>query len=556
MQWFQNLPIARKLAIAFTVTSAMTIALGVFTLARLHASNDDLVEISEEWMPGVQYLAEMRAHLGEYRLFEISQIAAQGKPDLIADYDRRLAATRTQIEAEEGAYAAIPGASAEELALYDKVKAARTRYFGDHTRIVAAIGAGDFAGAQRLSDQDAQAARRDLFAALKGLSAYNVRQLALTTAQAKASYRRTLIATYATLAALVLVAIGLGWLVTRAITTPMRRATQAARAIADGRLDDPIEARTTDEPGQLLTSMKHMQDRLQAVLAAQRVLSERHDAGQISYRMDESLFPGDYARLVRDTNRLVGEHIDTKMRTVALMQRYAVGDLSESMPPLPGEKQQISDTMATVQRNLGAINAEVKRLAGAAAAGDFSVRGDAAGFEYDFRAMIEDLNQLMATADTNLAALSQLLRAIADGDLTQRMDGQFHGVFATMRDDANATVRQLADIVARIQRASASIDGAANEIAVGNQDLSRRTEQQAASLEETAASMEELTSTVRQNAEHARQANALAQAAADIAGQGGAVVRQVVDTMAGIESSSRQIGEIISVIDGIAFQTN
>ncbi|MEE7567136.1 methyl-accepting chemotaxis protein, partial [Xanthomonas sp. Kuri4-3] len=216
--------------------------------------------------------------------------------------------------------------------------------------------------------------------------------------------------------------------------------------------------------------------------------------GQISYRMDESLFPGDYARLVRDTNRLVGEHIDTKMRTVALMQRYAVGDLSESMPPLPGEKQQISDTMATVQRNLGAINAEVKRLAGAAAAGDFSVRGDAAGFEYDFRAMIEDLNQLMATADTNLAALSQLLRAIADGDLTQRMDGQFHGVFATMRDDANATVRQLADIVARIQRASASIDGAANEIAVGNQDLSRRTEQQAASLEETAASMEELTS--------------------------------------------------------------
>ncbi|MGQ3469436.1 methyl-accepting chemotaxis protein, partial [Xanthomonas campestris] len=142
------------------------------------------------------------------------------------------------------------------------------------------------------------------------------------------------------------------------------------------------------------------------------------------------------------------------------------------------------------------------------------------------------------------------------GDLTARMCGEFRGVFAQMRDVANATATQLAEIVGSIKTSAASIKGAASEIAAGNQDLSQRTEQQAANLEETAASMEELTSTVMQNAEGARQANQLAIGAASVAAQGGDVVAKVVETMAGIEASSKKIADIISVIDGIAFQTN
>jgi len=122
------------------------------------------------------------------------------------------------------------------------------------------------------------------------------------------------------------------------------------------------------------------------------------------------------------------------------------------------------------------------------------------------------LNRLMETTDGNLSEVSTLLQAIARGDLTARMEGDFHGVFGRMRDDANATVAQLTSIVGRIQNSASSINLAASEIATGNSDLSRRTEQQAANLEETPASMEEPTSTVRQNAEHARQANQLADA--------------------------------------------
>ncbi len=170
--------------------------------------------------------------------------------------------------------------------------------------------------------------------------------------------------------------------------------------------------------------------------------------------------------------------------------------------------------------------------------------------------MVDSLNTLMSTADGNLQSLSSLLQSIAAGDLTARMSGEFRGVFAEMRNDANATATQLAEIVGSIKTSAISIKGAASEIAAGNQDLSQRTEQQAANLEETAASMEELTSTVKQNAEGARQANQLAIGAATVAAQGGEVVSKVVETMSGIEASSKKIADIISVIDGIAFQTN
>ncbi len=170
--------------------------------------------------------------------------------------------------------------------------------------------------------------------------------------------------------------------------------------------------------------------------------------------------------------------------------------------------------------------------------------------------MINDLNALMDVSDRNLGKRSELLASLAEGDLTARLDGQYHGVFAHMRDDANTTVTQLAGIVGRIQQAASAITGSASEIAAGNNDLSQRTGQQAANLEETAASMEERTSTVKQHAESARQANQLAIGAASVASQRGHVVSQVVDTMSGIQTSSKKIAEIISVIDGIAFQSN
>ncbi|NHF68258.1 methyl-accepting chemotaxis protein [Xanthomonas hortorum] len=191
-----------------------------------------------------------------------------------------------------------------------------------------------------------------------------------------------------------------------------------------------------------------------------------------------------------------------------------------------------------------------------AAAGDLSKRIDSVGKQGFFLQLAQQLNALLDANAGSIAEVSRLLSALAEGDLSARMHGNFQGVFASMRDDANSTAEQLAQVIGHIQQAAGSIHTASSEIAAGNNDLSQRTEQQAANLEETAASMEELTSTVKQNAESARQANQLAIGAAGVASQGGAVVANVVTTMSAIAVSSKKIAEIISVIDGIAFQTN
>ncbi|AVQ07301.1 TPA: HAMP domain-containing protein [Xanthomonas vasicola pv. zeae] len=355
--------------------------------------------------------------------------------------------------------------------------------------------------------------------------------------------------------AVILVSSLLAWLITRSLTQPLNRATRAAEAIAEGRLDSDVHTTATDEPGRLLSAMAKMQAQLQRFSSETTLMIELHADKDMAHRMPQD-FPGVYGDLSTGINTMMFEHLDAIVDAIAVLNEYAHGDLRRDARRLPGSRAVLHQSMDAAKASLLAINTEIKRLASAAAAGDFSARGDAQRFEHDFLRMVQDLNAMMEVSDTSLSKLSALLQSIAAGDLTARMSGNFHGVFATMRDDANATTEQLTRIVARIQSAATNISAATGEIAAGNQDLSQRTEQQAANLEETAASMEELTSTVKQNAESARQANQLAIGAAKVASQGGEIVSKVVGTMSGIEASSKKIADIISVIDGIAFQTN
>jgi methyl-accepting chemotaxis protein len=161
------------------------------------------------------------------------------------------------------------------------------------------------------------------------------------------------------------------------------------------------------------------------------------------------------------------------------------------------------------------------------------------------RAIMRPLDQLLVHFD-----------AMARGDLSTRVVVDRHDEMGTLLHGFADMQAKLASTVRNVRDSSELIASASSEIAAGNLNLSSRTEEQASSLEETASSLEELTSTVRNNADNARQANQLATSASEVAVRGGAIVSQVVDTMGNINDSSRRIVDIITVIDGIAFQTN
>ena len=160
------------------------------------------------------------------------------------------------------------------------------------------------------------------------------------------------------------------------------------------------------------------------------------------------------------------------------------------------------------------------------------------------------------TVEAILRETSTVMTGVAEGRLTQRIDGEYEGEFAALKSAVNDSVAQLRNIVGKINEGAGSINAAAREVAKGNVELSARTEEQASSLEETAASMEEMTATVQKNAENAQEATRLASTARDLASVGGTVVSRAVAAMAEINQASRKIADIIGVIDEIAFQTN
>ena len=343
-------------------------------------------------------------------------------------------------------------------------------------------------------------------------------------------------------------------------TRGTRKALQSigtgARALAAGQFSERIHVDTRDELNDIGRGMEDAAAALRKFSQAQQTLFEQQQAGDLDSRIDAENFPGAFGVMAEQVNTLVASFIDETLHIIEVIGDYGRGDLSRDVNRMPGKKAEAIKSVDAVKASLLAVNGEIKTLVDAAVAGDFSRRGDANSFEFVYRELVERLNQLMATSQNGLTEVGNLLSAVADGDLSRRIEVKLPGQFGQLAADANRTVDGLAQIVGNIRQTSDGINAAAGEIAAGNSDLSMRTEQQAASLEETASSMEELTSTVKQNADNARQANQLAQGAAGVAAQGGEVVQQVVATMSAIEASSKKISDIISVIDGIAFQTN
>lgn len=166
------------------------------------------------------------------------------------------------------------------------------------------------------------------------------------------------------------------------------------------------------------------------------------------------------------------------------------------------------------------------------------------------------VNSLLDAVVVPIKETVETVTALADGDLTKSVEGDFQGEFGRLSNSLNASIANLKKMVGEILEGSARIAQGASEINEGNTNLSSRTQEQAAALEETASTIEEMTATVKQNADNAKQANQLAANAREVAEKGGAVVGRAVSAMAEINSSSKKISDIIGVIDEIAFQTN
>jgi methyl-accepting chemotaxis protein len=397
-----------------------------------------------------------------------------------------------------------------------------------------------------------------------------------------------------------LLGAGMAFLITRGLLRQLGGepgfATEVANRIAAGDLSKEVVVKTGDSTS-LVASMAKMQRDLKDRLEAERTTAAQNlriklalDAsasatmiadldGKIIYanKAQVEMFAKaqeDLRKLFPNFNAddLIGKNIDSFHKNPAHQRNLLASLQGTHRATIPMGPRTFTVVVAPVfganGERLGAmagwvdrtveigIEKEVAAIIAAASEGDFSKRLGVEDKEGFFRVLAENINRLLETASKGLDEVVRVLGALAKGDLTERITNEYRGTFGRLKDDSNKTVEQLTSIVGSIKESVEAINVAAKEIASGNTDLSQRTEEQASNLEQTAASTEELAGTVKQNAENARQANQLAAGASEVAGRGGEVVRQVVTTMGSISESSKKIVDIISVIDGIAFQTN
>jgi len=297
-----------------------------------------------------------------------------------------------------------------------------------------------------------------------------------------------------------------------AVIGPLNTAAQCVDAISKGNVPARIVDQYNGDFNLLKNNLNQCIDAVNALISDTSSLSNAAAQGLLSTRADISKHQGDFRKIVSGVNNTLDAVINPLNVAAGYVERISKGDIPEKI---------------------------------------------SAHYNGDFNQLKNNLNQCIDAVNNLVTDANMLANAAAEGNISVRADASKHqGDFRKVVEGVNSTLETIVNPIAAVKEAIETINTAANEISSGNSDLSSRTEQQASSLQETAASMNQLSDTVKQNAENAKQANQLALAASGVAIKGGKAVSDVVITMGAINESARKIEDIISVIDGIAFQTN
>ena len=398
-------------------------------------------------------------------------------------------------------------------------------------------------------------------------------------------------------AAFLIAALGARMVMTRDVISPLDDAQRHMRDVSEGNYLDPIPIEEEGEIGELKRQIKMLAVKLG--FEVNNASEEAKRAQRIKVALDNVS-----SNVMLANNE--GEIIYCNEAVIAMMLN-AEADIQQQLPDFEAEKilgsnfdifhkkpehqrsmldslkdtyngkikvgsrsfSLIANPVIDEQNNrLGTVvewaditdqliaEAEVEQLIQQASMGQLDQRLDVSVYSGFMKNIASGVNEMLDAVVVPLREVKTVLEALAQGDLTQEMTGDFHGEFAELNNALNSSIRNLDNMVGEIRGAGASITTGASEISSGNTTLSQRTEAQAASLQETAASMEQMTSTVKQNADNADEARQLAENAQVLAEKGGEISARVVTSMGDISASSSKIAEIIGVIDEIAFQTN
>ncbi|MES2259070.1 MAG: methyl-accepting chemotaxis protein [Pseudomonadota bacterium] len=386
--------------------------------------------------------------------------------------------------------------------------------------------------------------------------------------------------------------VGLGVFISRGIKRQLGGepvfAAEVARKLSAGDFSSDIVLRSGDSQS-MMAAMKTMMQSIQNLQQELQRLTAAAADGQLAERGKAAQFQGAYGDIIRGTNAMLdaillpigegnrilslirggnlrekveiacrGDHEAMKnavngvhawlSELIAYVGKIANGDLSATMAKASPDDQ-IHEPLMLVKTNLAALVTDVSLLSGAAVAGKLATRADASRHEGENRKVVEGLNAVMDAIGTPVQELSEVLGAMAGGDLSVAMRKRYEGTFDELKTVVNDMIAKLSQVVAEVNHGAMSLAGASEEVSATSTALSQAASEQAAGVEQTSASIEEMTASIAQNTENAKITDGMAAKAALQAAEGGESVNATVLAM-------KQIAKKIGIIDDIAYQTN
>ena len=351
-----------------------------------------------------------------------------------------------------------------------------------------------------------------------------------------------------------LAAVGLfGFYITRSLLAQLGGEPAYAGAvmarIAGGDLDAEIHTRPGDADS-MLAAVKGMVGKLKQVIEGQRAVVEAANRGNFDARVELAGLQGFQKEMGEGLNQLVTTTGASIRDVVRVMGAVSQGDLSNKIDqPYQGAFGELKEYTNNTVHKLTQVIEGQRRVVETANRGNFDERVDLAGLQGFQKEMGEGLNQLVTTIRASIEDVVRVMGAMAEGDLSKRIDKAYEGEFAKLKEYANNTVDKLAEVVAEVNGAADSLASASEQVSATAQSLSQASSEQAAGVEETSASIEQMTASIAQNTENAKVTDGMATKAAKEANEGGEAVKETVSAM-------NQIARKIGIIDDIAYQTN
>ena len=561
--------ILAKMLLSFVSIAILCGVVGIFGLTQLNNLSQNLTQLSDQTIPALDYMNIIDASFKDIKT-AIRSLSVSRAIDNTEYYDRQInniEKARTNYKEALEKYTALPKVAEEERLFTEASRLLDQAAAYNNKVIDLAIAARKGSEEERvvLFDQiynlissDDRLAYDNMVASMTKLLDYDRQYYGVELPQEaiNSAIIGKMIVLIVTIFSFI-VALICGIWQGLSIAGRLSKTVKILDKIAHGDLKERLEIKTSDEFSLVAASLNGVEANVSALVKDTDRLVQAALEGNLSVRADAAQHEGDYRKVIEGLNATLEAVVSPLTMAANYIDKIAKGNLPPKITETyNGEYNKIKENLNIAIDSINALVADTVVLSNAAVEGNLQTRADATKHEGDYRKIIEGINNTLDLMITPVNEVIEVLKRLAEGDMTLRMTGEYRGDFDILKSSLNNSLDSINDTLGQINTAVEQVAEGSVQVSQASQSLSQGATEQAASLEEITSSTTEISGQTKQNTENAVKMNSLASEAQENAEKGNNQMKELVSAMSDINTSAEGIKKVVKTIDDISFQIN